>query len=648
MITNCNANIHKISKLVIICTILTLLSYVFFSYIYISNVLATVTQTRESYSTSKIEKYPGYKERIESLKKAHPNWTFTIFYTGLDWNQVIQNETTAHHGRNVVPASNSSAWKCSLCGETPYGGSSWRCASAATVSYYMDPRNWLNDSYIFEFENLSYNSSTQTAQGVQKIISDIKYMQGNTVTYTKTDGSKATINKSYAQIIMDSAKEAGISPYHLASRIRQEQGTDSTPGSTATGTYSGYVGYYNFLNIKAGGRTNSQVIVNGLTYAKEKGWTDPEKSIKAGAKMLASSYINDGQDTLYLQKFDVDNSDGTLFVYQYMQNVSATLTEGASAKSAYQNLGLIDSSIEFIIPVYENMPISICSVPQESTIVTQSIRVNGTDVRVREIPSTSGAILTNVNTGDILLRIETAANKDSQNIYWDKVVLPDGRKGYMSRSYIVQIDDVTNCNDSMITTTGVYLRNGPGTNNTTIITLLSEGQILTRIEKEKYNVDGYTWDRVKLSNGTQGYIASNYIKLVNSTKTSNDNFKIENSNLVCEPETTIDTIKNKYSGQKVTVTKADGTIVSSGNLGTGYKVIVNDSTYTVVKLGDSNGDGKINSADLLRIQKHLLNFNKITDQAVISAADTTKDGKINSADLLKIQKHLLNVSKISL
>ena len=129
------------------------------------------------------------------------------------------------------------------------------------------------------------------------------------------------------------------------------------------------------------------------------------------------------------------------------------------------------------------MPISICSVPQESTIVTQSIRVNGTDVRVREIPSTSGAILTNVNTGDILLRIETAANKDSQNIYWDKVVLPDGRKGYMSRSYIVQIDDVTNCNDSMITTTGVYLRNGPGTNNTTIITLLSEGQILTRIEK---------------------------------------------------------------------------------------------------------------------------------------------------------------------
>ena len=142
-------------------------------------------------------------------------------------------------------------------------------------------------------------------------------MQGDKVTYTKTDGTKVTLNKSYAQVIMDAAKEAGISPYHLASRIRQEQGAGTTPGSTATGTYTGYVGYYNFLNIKASGSTDSEVIKNGLAYAKTNGWTNPEISIKEGAKVLAKNYINDGQDTLYLQKFDVDNSDGTLYYFQY-------------------------------------------------------------------------------------------------------------------------------------------------------------------------------------------------------------------------------------------------------------------------------------------------------------------------------------------
>jgi len=36
---------------------------------------------------------------------------------------------------------------------------------------------------------------------------------------------------------MEAAQEANISPYHLASRLKQEQGTGSKPGSTATGTY---------------------------------------------------------------------------------------------------------------------------------------------------------------------------------------------------------------------------------------------------------------------------------------------------------------------------------------------------------------------------------------------------------------------------
>ena len=100
MITKCNIKEHKSIKLAIICIILTLLSYAFFGLINENNVLAA--QTRENYNANKLANYPGYKELIEALKKAHPTWNFTIFYTGLDWNQVIKNESTAYSRRSLL------------------------------------------------------------------------------------------------------------------------------------------------------------------------------------------------------------------------------------------------------------------------------------------------------------------------------------------------------------------------------------------------------------------------------------------------------------------------------------------------------------------------------------------------------------------
>ncbi|NLC87469.1 MAG: hypothetical protein GX682_01620 [Clostridiaceae bacterium] len=718
-------------KLVTYLIILTIVFYAFFNVLNKNIVFGA--QVRQGYSTE-INKYPGYKELIDKLKKDHPNWKFTIFYTGLDWSQVIKNETTACHGRNVVPSSRSNAWKCSVCGETPRGGSSWRCASEAAVSYYMDPRNWLNDTYIFEFENLSYNEEIQNVEGVKKIISSIKYMQGDKVTYTKTDGTKATLDKSYAQIIMEAAKQAGISPYHLASRIRQEQGAGTTPGSTATGTYTGYVGYYNFLNIKASGSTDREVIVNGLQHAKNSSWTDPEISIIQGSKVLAKNYINDGQDTLYLQKFDVDNSDGTLYYFQYMQNVSASVSEGAEVKNAYNQLGLLNSSIEFIIPVYENMPQTACQEPIDASIVTQNVKVKGTGVSVRAGTGTTTSKVATVNTGDTLLRIEIAATMNS-GYYWDKVILPNGTVGYIARTYLVETTDVKNCEETVIANTTVNLRNGPGLNETTIITTLVKGQALTRIQKGQYTLNAYVWDRVKLADGRQGYIVQDYISLAGETTTetdektqlikvicnsglkireeagidkkiltyvskneiltrtqasvssvngytwdkvvtatgiegyiargtateqyveeikndtepnkgtdvvvpANSDFKVQDTKLICEPATTVEVIEQKNSGKTVVVKDSKGTVVKTGNIGTGYTITINSKTYTASKLGDVNGDGNINSGDLFYTQKYLLKkieFNDCTKKA----CDVNGDNNINSGDLFYIQKYLL-------
>ena len=741
MITNCNIKRHKVIKLVLICTILTLLSYVFLSTV---NEEIYATQTRENYSEAKLSVYPGYKELIGKLKSDHPSWNFTIFYTGLDWNQVIKNETTAYHGRNVVPASWPSAWRCASCGDTPRAGNSWRCASEAAVAYYMDPRNWMNDSYIFEFENLAFNPATQNIEGVQRIISDIGYMQEDYVTFTTTDGTMAALPKNYAQIIMEAAEESGISPYHLASRIRQEQGTGWTPGTLATGTCSGYRGYYNFLNIKASGSTNSEIIRNGMNYARNSSWTNPEISIKEGAKILAKNYINDGQDTLYLQKFDVDSSDGTLYYFQYMQNVAAATSESTKVRTAYENIGVLDSSFEFIIPVYENMPEIASEEPRDLHVVTENVRVTGNNVAIRDGGSQDSNIIATVNANDIILRIEVASSK-VDNYYWDKVVLANGQKGYIARDYITQIGDVVNCNDSVVANTAVNLRNGPGISGTSIITTLAKGQLLTRIETGMYNLDGYIWDRVKLADGRQGYIAQNYIegsgsntgtivaeiiriicpsglkvrsgpgtnydvvtyadnsetvtrieaaasnangyvwdKIVTTSGiegyiargtateqyievieqqapaeptpqepeqteqiTGNNEFKLENENLICEPNTTVEQIKEKNPETTISVKKADGTEVTTGNIGTGYSVIIGENTYTVIKLGDTNGDGKITPADSTVILRAYVGLSNLTDAQTI-ATDVNKDGKITPADSTVILRKYVGLININI
>lgn len=629
-------------KLISILTILTLVIYIVINLINEKNVQAA--QYNENYDASKITKYPGYKELIETMKAKHPNWNFTIFYTGLDWNTVIENETTKSHGRNVVPASWSSVWKCKTCGETPHGGTSWRCASTAAVSYYMDPRNWINDTYIFQFETLSYNSKIQTIEGVKKIISNMGYMQGNTISYTKTDGTQGTINKSYAQVIMEAAQEANISPYHLASRLKQEQGTGSKPGSTATGTYGGYVGYYNYMNIKASGSGDAEVIRNGLEHAKNNNWTTPEISIKEGAKVLSKNYINDGADTIYLQKFDVDSSDNTLYYFQYMQNVAVCLTEGANARESYEELGFINNAIDFRIPVYENMPSIPCGKPAANTIVTQNVKIKGNSVRIRSSASNSSDnnIIQTVNMGYDLLRIELAATQVN-GIHWDKVVLQDGRKGYVARSYLTQVEDITNCNEAVTTTTEVYLRNGPGIENTTTVDLLPNNQYVRRIEKNKYNVDGYIWDRVILPNGTQGYVAQKYLK----NAEPNNKYKLENGNLVCEPGTTVESIKEKNQGREVTIKNAKGEVVNSGNVGTGYTVSFYDNKYTVVKLGDVNGDGLIKTVDYMKIKNHIMNEDILTGYN-LQAADTNKDGRISTIDYMMIKNQIMSISNIEL
>ena len=291
-----------------------------------------------------VEQFPAsYQNKLTQLKKAHPNWVFVKQNTGLDWQTVIKNENTGE--RSLIQTKMGSAYT-----NGAHGQPGWSYASEAAIKYYMDPRNFLDETRVFMFEQLTYNPSYHTQAAVQNILNS---------TFMK--GSIPGDSKTYAAAFFDIGATLKVSPFHLACRVYQEQGKGQS--ALISGTYSGYEGYYNYYNIKASGSTNKAIIENGLTYAKQQGWNSRYKSLQGGAKILSQNYILKGQDTLYLQKYDVDNSYNGLYAHQYMQNIMAPYTESSMVKSAYQSTGAINNSFVFKIPVYLNMPSAACAKP---------------------------------------------------------------------------------------------------------------------------------------------------------------------------------------------------------------------------------------------------------------------------------------------
>lgn len=471
-------------------------------------IFSTGGNAMASYSNN-FSKYPGYEELLKELQAAHPNWEFEILETGLEWSNVIKAETVARHGRSLIERKDKE-WHCSICGEKKYE-SRWYCASEAAVSYYMDPRNFINEDYIFQFEQLTYDE-VQTKAGVEKILTGCNYMQG-TIKYYDSEGQQKTINKTYIDVIMEAAKTYNVSPYHLASRIRQEMGIK---GSTIiSGTWvdsdgTSYKGLYNYYNWGAYG---SNIIKRGLQTAREYGWTDPEKAIKGGAELLAKNYISKGQDTLYLQKFDVVNGGDGYYGHQYMTNIAAPKSEAGTVRTAYQKVGMLtkDSKMKFKIPVYKNMPSAKCSEPGMESIVTEDVAINTDNVNIRDNRSATGNVIATLKKDTKLVRIEISTEKDSNGNTWDKVVLSDGSKGYVETKYLTKLSLQSNCNQKNIVVDYTNFRNGPGIRDTKVIKLLSPGQILTVLETGKYpNLDRESWVRVRLSDGKIGYIGTGY------------------------------------------------------------------------------------------------------------------------------------------
>ena len=438
-------------------------------------------------------KYPGYKEKIEALQKAHPDWNFELLYTGLKFSEATSGES-AVHSRNLVPTSYSGEWICSVCGTTLYD-SGWYCASEKAIAYYLDPRNFLDEVNIFQFQDVNeYLDEACTLEGIKSQVEG-SYLQ------------------NYANDIETACRNTNVNPYYIIARLFQEQGRTGTTIGRGMDGGDGKT-YYNPFNIGANGNGWETIYANALARAKREGWDSMEKAIEGGIGFCKKNWLENYQNTLYQNRFDIDSTNGTsLYTHQYMQNLMGAYSEARILQSMYGNTNRLESSFTFIIPVYEQMDATSASMPSNTTESSPiNVETTGTNVRLRAGASADSQIIMEIaEKGTVLLSIERGVNSD-----WQKVVLQDGTIGYVSGKFLKQINDVTTCNYTAKVKTndgyGCNIRIGPGLNGPKL-GALADGEQVTVIDNTTYkNIDGYDWYRIIIPDGRQAFIPGKYLK----------------------------------------------------------------------------------------------------------------------------------------
>ncbi|WP_448904330.1 hypothetical protein [Eubacterium sp.] len=338
----------------------------------------------------------SYIEDLAALQKAHPNWKFVAFKTGIDFDDAVKGELAG----------------------TP--------TTETNLRAYLDPRNWLNEKYIFQFESIKKSDAVQSVSSVNAILKNT-WMANSKINYFDTQGISKTVTEvnTYADAMIKASNYTNMSANYIAAKIRQENGGATYSATAVCGTRPPFQGIFNYFNIGAyttamdglawaagflkankdtvlydGTNATASPIVtisNGqrMTYVKEdseyyrvtlynelgngkyedketgyilksdvnttymgnygRPWTDPNKAIYYGAKYIANGYLT-YQYTMYLQKFNVNAQSGNLYRHEYMTNVSGAASEGYHLYSGYSNAGLLNSAHTFYIPVFNNMP----------------------------------------------------------------------------------------------------------------------------------------------------------------------------------------------------------------------------------------------------------------------------------------------------
>lgn len=585
-------------------------NYKYYGYFCNANLLQKSTLlTDELKEEFKNAGFPeSYWEKLAMLKAAHPNWQFVAIDTKLDFNEAVNAESVVGKSLIQYSVAGNEGYLSTAGGSynyytdkfTIFDGSSWYAANKDAVAYYLDPRNFLIDMYIFQFEALAYDAENQKLEIVENLLNG-EYI------------------KQFSQHFMEAATESGVSPVYLSSLAKQEVGGGEYPTTAITGgefVYNGqtFSSLYNFYNI--GATSGADAVFKGLYWAAGQGglttymrpWKTPKDAIVGGAIWISERYISKGQNTSYFKKWNVVHNylkDNELvldpyenYTNQYMTNIMAPSSEARSTYMAYHNSGIIDTSFVFYIPVFNNMP--------EKTVLPTTGNPNN--------------YLSSLKVNDISVEGFDGA-KVEYNFYVD----------YKT-------------DKAKITGSTV---NGNATVNGLNEVSLNVGDNYFDIVVTAQNKSQKTY-KLNIVRDEQPTNEITVTEIVNQLGVKSDGTNFSGIN----PETSTDVLINKIKSlnplSNAFVTDCNGNR-KEGIFVTGDIVSITSNgetkTYSIVIKGDVNGNGTIDVFDLLRVQKYILKSVTLNGPYIISA-DINNDNQVDIFDLLKIQKHILGSSLI--
>lgn len=354
----------------------------------------------------------SYKPYLRLLHKDFPKWTFEIYNVNSTFAAAVENEASVEARNLITNSSNYPDSVSMIKNMTVYDGGGYVAISKDATAFFMDPRNFLNKVDIFQFESMT-GQIQQTVEGVKSLFKDNNDLlemaaalyqicsELNLNAYTMASRIKLEVginngvtniakgridpkflpihpNDSSLNLLTKDEQRSAIERYEKQLNFRGSELParymylkDLLESSSYDKVFEGSERYYNVANIGAYPNVGfvDGAAINALYYAMgyntglseekkayyELPWNSQEKAIRGAVKWISEQYIDQGQDTVYFQKWDVVG-DTPRFWHQYMGSVLAPIIEGKNQYKLYSDTGLVQENINFKIPVYLEMP----------------------------------------------------------------------------------------------------------------------------------------------------------------------------------------------------------------------------------------------------------------------------------------------------
>ncbi|MGI2253298.1 GW dipeptide domain-containing protein [Staphylococcus cohnii] len=198
------------------------------------------------------------------------------------------------------------------------------------------PRKW-EDATASEIKN-AMNSSKLAKDPTQKY----QFLRlDKSQNISGTDLDKLLVGKGIlegqGEAFSEAAKTYNINEVYLVSHALLETGNGTSKLANGGDVVNNKVvtngakKYYNMFGI---GAVDKDPVKQGFATAKNNGWDTVKKAIVGGAKFIANSYINQGQNTLYKMRWNPDNPG----VHQYATDVAWASHNATRIKGFYDSM----------------------------------------------------------------------------------------------------------------------------------------------------------------------------------------------------------------------------------------------------------------------------------------------------------------------